>query len=80
MSNLKNHLLETVEELDQESGLNYFGPAKQQAWLTHKSLHTGPVNWPNELCIYCDKEVKATQADHIQGEVNEQLREEQDND
>ena len=47
---------------------------RTQIWLEHKTFHTGPVNWPNELCIYCDEEVKAIQADHIQGEVDEQVR------
>ena len=47
---------------------------RERMWLEHQALHKGSANWPNELCIYCEQEVEAIQADHIQGEVDEQVR------
>jgi uncharacterized protein with PIN domain len=47
---------------------------REEIWLEHQALHIGSANWPNELCIFCEQEVESIKADHIQGEVDEQVR------
>ena len=51
---------------------------REEVWLVHKTMHTTPATFPNELCIFCQEEAQAIADDHIQGEADEQLRAEQE--
>ena len=50
--------------------------ARQQVWLNHHTFHTGLKRF-DEMCVLCAEELQAAQIDHVQGEANDQLREDE---
>jgi hypothetical protein len=52
---------------------------QQQVWLNHHTFHLGFKRF-DEMCVLCVEELQEAQIDHVQGEANDQLREEMEED